>query len=234
VQRTLDLSSLNPAWSSQAVVMSNVMQEVDHGSVLVEWDSANFPSLYSDSTYENTFTATDVSDYLHLNSVDIDPSDDNLIVSFRHTSSIMKIDRHTAQILWTLGGAEDQFGLTGDEIFTFQHDVRMQPDGSMTIFDNGYTTPRQTRMLSMVLDQVNHKVTSFNVLYTKPADEPQTGLMGSFTPLSGGRYFIGWGGWYTSDLEPAATEVVGGMPVWSIEFLTPGVWSYRALPIASP
>jgi hypothetical protein len=234
VQRTLDLSALNPAWSSQSIVMSCVMQEVDHGSVLFEWDSANVPSLYADSTFENSFDTTDVSDYLHLNSIEIDPSDQNFIVSFRHTSSIVKIDRHTSQILWTMGGKEDQFGLTPDQVFTFQHHVRIQPDGSFTVFDNGYTTPRQTRILSMVLDQVNHKVTSFNVLYTKPADEPQTGLMGSFVPLSGGRYFIGWGGWYTDDLEPAATEIVGGMPAWSIQFQTVGVWSYRALPIAAP
>jgi len=231
VQRTLDLSGLNPAWSSTAQVMSCVMQEVDQGNVLVEWDSANWPSLYSDSTYENSFTSTDVSDYLHLNSITIDPSDDNFIVSFRHTSSIVKIDRHTAQILWTMGGKEDQFGLTPEQVFTFQHDVRIQPDGSLTVFDNGYTSPRQTRILSMVLDQVNHAVTSFDVLYTKPSNEPQTGLMGSATPLSNGRLFVGWGGWYTSDLEPAATEIVGGMPVWSIEFQTVGVWSYRALPI---
>ena len=234
VQRTLDLSKLNPAWSAQAVVMSNVLQEIDHGNVLVEWDSANVPSLYADSTYENSFTSTDVSDYAHLNSITIDPTDQNLILSFRHTSSIVKIDRHTAQILWTMGGKEDQFGLTPDQVFTFQHHARLQPDGSMTVFDNGYTTSRQTRILSMVLDQANHKVTSFNVLYTKPSGEPQSGLMGSVTPLSGGRLFCGWGGWYTSDLEPAATEIVGGMPAWSIEFLTPGVWSYRALPIASP
>ncbi len=234
VQRTLDLSKLNPAWSAQAVVMSNVMQEVDHGNVLVEWDSANVPALYADSTYENSFSATDVSDYLHLNSIAIDPTDGNFIVSFRHTSSIVKLDRHTAQILWTMGGAEDQFGLTPDQVFTFQHHVRFQSDGSMTVFDNGYTTSRQTRILSMVLDETNHKVTSSSVLYTKPSGEPQTGLMGSFTQLSGGRYFIGWGGWYTNDLEPAATEIVGGMPVWSIEFQTPGVWSYRALPIAAP
>jgi hypothetical protein len=234
VQRTLDLSTLNPAWSSKAVVMSNVFQEVDHGNVLMEWDSANVPSLYSDSTYENTFTSDTVSDYLHLNSIDIDPSDGNFVVSFRHTSSIVKIDRTTSAILWTMGGAEDQFGLTAEQRFTFQHHVRFQADGSLTIFDNEYTTMNQTRMLSMVLDEANHAVTSFDVLYTKPANEPQTGLMGSFTPLSGGRYFIGWGGWYTNDLEPAATEVIGGVPVWSIEFQTPGVWSYRALPIASP
>jgi hypothetical protein len=233
VQRTIDLSTLNPAWSSQAQVMSNLIQEVDNGTVLMEWDSANVPALYSDSTYENTFPASPPSDYLHLNSIDIDPSDSNLIVSFRHTNSIVKLDRQTGQILWTLGGKEDQFGLTSDQAFVFQHHVRMHPDGSMTIFDNG-DGAHQTRVLSLVLDQVNHKVTSFQVLYTKPSSEPPTGLMGSATPLSGGRLFIGWGGWYTTDIDPAANEIVDGSSVWSIQFSGVGIYSYRALPIASP
>jgi hypothetical protein len=234
VQRTIDLSALDPAWSSQAIVMSGVLQEVDNGQVLLEWDSANVPSLYADSIAENSFDGSSVSDYLHMNSIDIDPADENLIVSFRHTSSIVKLDRHSGQILWTLGGKEDMFGLTGDQVFSFQHDVRMHPDRSMTVFDNGYPTARQTRVLSFVLDQTSHKVTSFQVLTTKPDTQPQTGFMGSATLLDGGRVFCGWGGWYTSGLGLAAAEIAGGQPVWTLEFTGPGVFSYRALPIAAP
>lgn len=230
VQRTLDLSTLNPAWSASALVMSAVMQEIDHGNVLVEWDSANVPSLYADSTTENAFGPSMISDYLHLNSIDVDPADGNFVVSFRHTSSIVKLDRHTAKIVWTLGGKEDQFALAADQVFSFQHDVRMQPDGSMTVFDNG-NNAHQTRLLSFRLDEANHKVSAFQVLYTKPASQPPTGLMGSITPLSSGRLFVGWGGWYTSDIEPAATEIVGGAPVWSLQFSTPSIYSYRALPV---
>ena len=116
-------------------------------------------------------------------------------MSFRHTSSIVKINRTTAAIVWTLGGTEDQFGLTGPQIFSFQHHARMQADGSLTVFDDGNNeNPQQTRVLSFVLDQANHKVTSFSVLYTKPASQPPSGLMGSAVPLSGGRLFVGWGG----------------------------------------
>jgi hypothetical protein len=194
------------------------------------------PSLYADSYFASQIGPAALTDYLHMNSIDVDPSDGNFIVSFRHTSSIVKIDRHTAAILWTLGGTEDQYGLTSGQVFSFQHHARMQPDGSMTVFDDGNNNlpQMQTRVLSFVLDQVNHKVTSFDVLYAKPASQPPSGLMGSAVPLSGGRLFVGWGGWYSADLAPAATEIVGGAPVWSLEFTTPGVFSYRALPVASP
>jgi hypothetical protein len=237
VQRTVDLSSVNPAWSTQAVLMYPVVQEVKSGNVLVEWDSANFPSLYTDSVDGNLYatpaTATQLSDYLHLNSMDV-AADGNLILSLRHSNSILKVDRTTGKILWTLGGKEDMFALTSTQIFSHQHHVRVHPDGSITVFDNGNNL-HQTRVLRFVLDEVNHVVTSFQVLYTRPATDPQTTFMGSATPLTGGRYMFGWGGWFTSAVAPAATEIDGsGNVVWMFKFMQPTFFSYRALPIAAP
>ena len=230
VQRTVNLAALNSAWSPAAQVMNAVVQEVDHGLVLFEWDSANKPSLYGDSVDGNAFTSNAVSDYLHLNSIDIDPSDDNFIFSLRHTNSIVKVDRRTAKIVWTLGGKEDDFALTPDQAFSHQHDVRKWPDGSLTIFDNGNDS-HQTRGISFVLDEANRKIVSFRVLYPKPADEPQTSFMGSLRMLASDRYFFGWGGWSSSAVEPAATEILNGKPVWQLTFTAPQVFSYRALPV---
>jgi hypothetical protein len=233
VQRTLDLSSINPAWGTMAQVMSCVMQEVDQGSVLMEWDSANVPSLYTDSIFASMIGPSMLTDYLHLNSITIDPSDGNFIVSFRYTNSVVKINRQTAAIMWTMGGTEDQYGLTPEQVFASQHHVEMQADGTLTMFDDGNGN-YQSRALSFVLDQVNHKVTSFNVLYTRPMADPPSGYMGSVVPLSGGRLFIGWGGWFTTQIAADATEVLDGGAVWSLQFSQGGVFSYRALPIVSP
>jgi hypothetical protein len=230
VKRTVDLSGLNPAWSSQATVVSAVVQEVVGGSVVFEWDSANVPSLYSDALINNTFQAGVIEDYLHLNSMWIDPADGNFVFSFRHTDSIVKVDRHTAQILWTLGGKEDQFGLTSDQVFSFQHYVRVEPDGSLWVFDNG-NFKHQTRVISFVLDQVNKKVVSFSDIYDKPATQPPTAFMGSYAHLDPTRYLFGWGGWTTSDDPPSVTELLAGSVTWSLTFADPSVYSYRALPI---
>jgi hypothetical protein len=135
--------------------------------------------------------------------------------------------------MWTMGGMEDQFGLTIDQAFNLQHHVVMHADGTMTIFDDGNGN-YQSRALSLVLDQVNHKVTSFNVLYTRPTGDPASGYMGSIVPLSADRLFIGWGGWFTTQISTDATEVVDGGAVWSLQFTQPGVFSYRAMPVASP
>jgi hypothetical protein len=230
VQRTVDLSELNPSWSSQATVMNAVVQEVDSGQVLFEWDSANVPSLYADSTFNDSFQSNAVSDYLHLNSLEIDPVDGNFIFSFRHTSSIVKVDRNSGEILWTLGGKEDDFGLTSDQVFSFQHYARRQPDGSLWVFDNGNNL-HQTRIVSFVLDETNKQVVSFTDVYDKPADQPQTTFMGSYAVLDTSRYLFGWGGWNESVTAPAVTELAGGSVSWSLTFTSPSVFSYRALPV---
>lgn len=233
LQRTIDMHEFNPAWSAQAPVMSCLVQEIDHGQVVFEWDSANDWSLYADCDDPTncTFGSTPVSDYLHLNSIDIDPSDGNFVFSLRHTNSIVKVDRKTGATIWTLGGKEDQFGLQPEQVFSHQHHVRMHPDGTMTVFDNGNNL-HQSRALELTLDQVNHKVVSFDVIYEKPTTQAPTAFMGSVVPMGASRFVIGWGGWLTMDVLPAASEIVGGQPVWSLQFTAPAVFSYRALPIA--
>jgi arylsulfate sulfotransferase len=230
VQRTVDLSQLNPAWSSQALVVNAVVQEVAGGKPVFEWDSANVPSLYFDSLLNNSFQAGVLADYLHMNSMCIDPADGNFVFSFRHTDSIVKVDRKTGQILWTLGGKEDQFGLSGDQVFSFQHYVRVESDGSLWVFDNGNML-HQTRVISFVLDEANKKVVSFKDVYDKPATQPPTAFMGSYAQLGASRYFFGWGGWVTGDVAPSATEISAGSVVWSLTFADPTAFSYRALPI---
>jgi hypothetical protein len=235
VQRTVDLSDLNPNYSAEAPVINAVVQEVDHGTVAFEWDSGDVSSLYTDSVDGNAFTSSAVSDYLHLNAMTVDPTDQNFVFSLRHTNSIIKVDRTTSEILWTLGGAEDSFGLTPDQLFFHQHHAHFQGDGSLAVFDNGNNgsgqPTHQTRILSFVLDETNLKVTGFQVIYGKPDDQPQTSFMGAATQLGDTRYLLGWGGWSTGVIAPAVTEIVGGEPVWNLTLTSPGVFSYRALPV---
>jgi arylsulfate sulfotransferase len=225
----VDLSGMNPAWSAQALVAHIVVEEVVAGAVVFEWDSASFPSLYADSVYDNQFKANVLSDYLHLNSMCIDPADGNFILSFRNTSSIVKVDRKTGAILWTLGGKEDDFGLTGSQVFAFQHYVRAQADGSLWVFDNDSAPP--ARILSFVLDEVNRKVVSFTDVYDQPSSQPWAQLMGSYAKLGAGRTLFGWGEWLSGTVAPGTTEVSNGAVVWSLTFEAAETFTYRALPI---
>ncbi|MDB5214697.1 MAG: hypothetical protein JWO86_2624, partial [Myxococcaceae bacterium] len=233
--KTLDLSEIDDAWSTQAPVTAAVIQEVDHGVVLFEWDSDDAPSLFTDSVFSNAFTDAATSDYVHANSFQIDPVDGNLIVSLRHTSSILKISRTTGATLWTLGGKSDDFGLTAAQRTAFQHHANKQSDGTLLVFDNGALSPagdHPTRVVSYVLDESAKTVTSFTEITTRPSAQPDTTFMGSAFMMNANRYLIGWGGRSDSSATwPAVTEVAGGSVVWSLTFTTPSTFSYRAHPM---
>jgi Arylsulfotransferase (ASST)/Cadherin-like beta sandwich domain len=231
-EKTVDLSPLNTAWASAVRVVANIVQEVDHGKVVFEWESTDVPSLFTDSVDGNAFTSTSdpASDYVHVNSIQVDPADGNFIISLRHTNSVLKLDRSTGATIWTLGGISDQFGLTAEQRFSHQHHARKLDDGRLLIFDNG-NNAHPTRVVSFLLDETQKSVSSFQVICQRPAEQADTTFMGSAARLGEARYLIGWGGRSdTTSAGPAVTEIVAGVPVWSLTFAGPTVFSYRALP----
>ncbi|HMH14571.1 MAG TPA: aryl-sulfate sulfotransferase [Edaphobacter sp.] len=82
-------------------------------------------------------------DWTHANSVSYDPSDGNLIISFRHQSWAVKINyknaRGNGDIVWKLG-YDGSFALASgfpvSDWFSGQHDVQFQSNGLLTLFDN--------------------------------------------------------------------------------------------------
>lgn len=232
--KILDLSGLNALWGSAKSVVAGVIQEVDRGAVVFEWDSTDVPSLYDDSVEGNSFATDGTADYVHMNSVQVDPTDGNFIVSLRHTNSVIKLDRTTGATIWTLGGRSDDFGLTTEQLFSHQHYARKSNDGHLTLFDNG-NNAHPTRVLTFALDEANKTATSYDVVYERPADQIDSTFMGSALRMTPTRYVIGWGG--RTDLSkvgPAVTEVVDGTPVWSLTFAAPDTFSYRAAAFDAP
>ena len=166
---------------------SSVLQEVKDGVVVFEWESTDHPELYEQAEEGNTYSTTGWSDYVHFNSIEVDPRDGNFVASFRNLNTIMKIDRRTGQILWRFGGRADDFGLTPNQTPQGQHSARILADGSMIYFDNNTTcggvvpklprfyTPnpqrgnltacderdKNSRVVKVFLDESRHSVTSF-------------------------------------------------------------------------
>ncbi|WP_164667637.1 arylsulfotransferase family protein [Virgibacillus doumboii] len=124
-------------------VIATYLQEIKDNEVVWEWKSTEHQKLYGLSTEHNDFTNTHsrYADYMHYNSLAIDPDDGNLIVSFRNLSSIVKLNRETGEIMWTLGGKGDQFGLTEEQLFSRQHKLSFLSDGTILFFNNGNILP---------------------------------------------------------------------------------------------
>lgn len=179
-----------------ARVVANIIQEIKDGQVVWEWDSTDYPELYAMSVENNDYFNKDSqwADYAHFNAITIDPKDNNFLCSFRNLNAILKLDRATGEILWVLGGKGDQFGLTEEQKFSRQHDIRVAADGGYTLFNNGNDGPigegGSTDIRKFYLDEINKTVIGFEQYKLEGSFSWATG---SAQELSDGHYVIGWG-----------------------------------------
>ncbi|TNE80016.1 MAG: hypothetical protein EP332_08965 [Bacteroidetes bacterium] len=183
-------ASLNPY--NNINVVDCIIQEVNNGSVVMEWDAAsdslNYLGYYAPSEFSDS---TITVDFAHLNSISIDPTDQNLLVSFRNLDQVMKINRTTGAIMWRLGGTYSDFQLSANQVFLRQHYASRNSEGNIMLFDNGDLNLRaQSRVVEFGLDETNKTVTTF-----KSMDVPDNVFgryMGSVQKVNG-RYIVGCG-----------------------------------------
>ena len=200
--RTVDMSKLVPGGKTSATIIDNHVQEFDANHNLVfEWLCFDYFDI-RDAVHENL--KDDHIDYLHMNSIAVD-YDGHIIISSRHLSEITKIDRQTGDIIWRLGGGNNEFDFVNDEHeISYQHHVRPVPGKSnhYTAFDNGnYHQPQFSRA-------VEFKVDTQNMTATKVWEYPRqpgrySNWMGNAQRLANGNTFINW----ADGSLPKATEV---------------------------
>ncbi len=172
----------------KGTIQDAIFQEIDlaSGKVLLEWHSLDRIPL------EESYAPVEAEnwDFFHINSIDLD-GDGNLLVSGRSTHTIYKLDRKGA-ILWRLGGKHSDFEMAPGSDFAWQHDARRQPDGTLTIFDNGATPAVEKLSRGLILD-VDEQAMTATLLrqYTHP--KILTGSQGNMQLLENGNVFIGWG-----------------------------------------
>lgn len=210
-------------------VVAAIIQEVKDGNVVWQWDSTEHPELYEISTEGNDFENKNskFADYAHLNSIQIDPVDNNIICSFRHLDSIIKLDRKTGKILWILGGKKDQFGLSDEQKFSHQHYARITKNRELTLFDNGNKN-QKSRVLKFKLDEDNKKVLEYTDYTLENRFSPAAG---SAELLNKDYFLIGWGiGDFTKLENASEIDFVNNKKVWQLIF-EGNVQTYRVLKI---
>lgn len=195
---------LNPV--AGVKVITPVIQEINNAVVTWQWVGTDHEELYAESVQGNVFSdAGTAQDYLHLNSMAIDPRDNNLVCSFRNADLVMKINRASGDIMWKLGGKNSDFPLLPNMKFLRQHHATFIDNGNtILLFDNGLKAVRETsRILEFQLDEAAHTIMSFKSF---DIPEPWAQFMGSVQKI-GSRYFIGGGsGKYILEIEPATGE----------------------------
>ena len=154
-----------------------------------------------------------------------------MIASFRHLDAVYKIRKSTGEIVWKLGGTSTPESLTviGDpRVYTFggQHDARLLPDGTLTVFDNrSYLTPnRAPRAVRFRIDEQAGTATLLESI-TDP-DVPASFCCGSARRLSNGDWLIGWG---SANNHPVGGYKPNGQRTFFLTFNPRS--SYRAQPV---
>jgi hypothetical protein len=185
VIRDADLSSVGG--SRKGTIQDAIFQEIDlaTGRLLLEWRSLDHVPL------TDSYAPVEANwDFFHINSVDLD-GDGNLLISSRSMQTVYKLDK-TGKILWRLGGKRSDFAIGPGAHFAWQHDARRQPDGTLTIFDNGATpaVEKLSRGLILELDEQAMTATLLRQ-YTHP--KILSGSQGSMQLLGNGNVFVGWG-----------------------------------------
>jgi arylsulfate sulfotransferase len=214
---------------SKVKVVAAVIQEVKDGQVIFQWDSSQYPEFYSSSAvYSSYDSAASWYDYVHINSVEIDPADQNLILSFRHLNQVIKIDRTQGDVIWRLGGKNSDFPLSDEQQFSHQHDARVLPNGDLMLFDN-HNPPDGSDQASLSsvkrfrLDLAHHQVTDFQ--RWQPLPQQYAFAMGSAMQLANGNLLIGWG---ANQKNSDVTETdAQGKVLFDLSF-DESVYSYRA------
>jgi hypothetical protein len=219
----VDMSKVVQGGNVNANVIGCVIQELDpFKNVIFQWRSFDHYKI-TDATPDINLLDTTI-DYVHANAVDVD-SDGNFLLSARHLDEITKINKTTGDIIWRLGGKNNQFLFTNDTIgFSHQHHIRRIANGDITMFDNGNLhNPPFSRAVEYKLDEVNKTATL--IWQYKNSPVTYTFAMGSVQRLDNGNTLIGWGVNQTNNIQ--ITEVnTRGEIVFELDY--PYNNSYRA------
>jgi hypothetical protein len=200
----VDLSSVGGP--KEGKIWDGILQEVDiqTGRVLFEWHSypqVGIAESYAPPPKAKAGAKAPPYDYFHVNSIEVEPNG-NFLVSARNTRGVYEIDRKTKKVLWRLGGKKSDFKMGAGTTFAWQHDARRQPDGTITIFDNGAAPPVEKFSRILVL-RANTKTKKATLV--RSYRHPQRLLApfeGNAQFLANGNIVVGWGAQpYVSELS---------------------------------
>ena len=188
-----DLSSIG---GSEFQVVSSILriQEFDlNHNLIFDWIASDHLNIYD---YENNLFIGNIPgqiEWMHGNSIEVD-YDNNLIISNRKSSEIIKIDRETGSVIWIMGGPTNEFIILNDSLngVSWQHNVSRLENGNILVFDNGnYHTPHTSRAVEYQIDEEN-KIATLVWEYQNPYDY-KSKAMGSAQRLPNGNTLINWG-----------------------------------------
>jgi EmrB/QacA subfamily drug resistance transporter len=237
----LNLSKYGGAYNG--ALIDSAVQEYDlkTGRLIRSWDALDHIPL---SQVRATLPTNGFPwDAYHVNAIDLSPDGKSFLVSMRDTWAVYLVNVASGKIEWTLGGRDSDFKLGPGAAFAWQHDARLGPNSTVTMFDDhccqltgggSYIEAKAaSRALVLKLDQKAHTATL--VSQFGQGFRLESEYMGDTQSQQDGNVFVGWGS------EPYISEFSStGKLLWEAELPGPDL-SYRATlgqwvgePLAAP
>ena len=147
--RVMDLSAIGGV--AGANVTGTVVQKISAGGTLLfEWNAFDHFQITDLAQADRTGPSVN---FTHGNGLALD-RDGNLLLSSRSLNEVTKIDLATGDIIWRLGGLQNQFTFVNDTKGTFerQHGLKLAGIGEIQMLDNGAAAP--SRFVRYALDEV--------------------------------------------------------------------------------
>ena len=180
---------------SGAAVTDTIMQEIDLSTGLVrrEWHSLDHVALSDSYSSGKSASPQWPFDYFHLNSID-QLANGRTLISARNTSALYELDTISGRIVTRIGGRHSDIRLRPGAATAYQHDAKVLPNGTISIFDNG-AVPKvhaQTRGLIVSVDP-HARTDSVLTQVIHPTPHLSSGSQGNLQSLANGDLFMGWG-----------------------------------------
>jgi VCBS repeat-containing protein len=194
----VDLTAFGANGGLDDTVIDAEVQEINStGEAVWTWNSSNHIGLGETGRWWPTVLAGNPRDIVHMNAVE-PVGDDAILISLRHTDAVYKIDKATGDVIWKLGGTWTPKSLTvandpeGAYPFGGQHDVRLQPDGTITVHDNSTNLPGSPRAVRYEINEATHTATL--VEEVNDPEVPSSFCCGSARRSADGSWLMSWGG----------------------------------------
>jgi hypothetical protein len=204
-------------------VTDSDFQEIDLHTRLVrrEWTSLDHVALGESYSSPLGSKPEWPFDYFHINSLDQEPSGE-MLISARNTWALYQLSEQTGQVISRAGGKHSTIKMGSGTLTAFQHDATLQPNGLISVFDNGGvpTVHPQSRGILVALNAQTGTETLV-AEYEHPS-ALKAGSQGNVQELAGGNLFLGWGAepWFSEFSSTGQLAFDARMP--------PGDQSYRA------
>jgi VCBS repeat-containing protein len=194
----VDLTAFGAPGGLDDTVVDAVIEELTPNNESVwSWSTQGHIGLEETGRWWPTAFASPNRDIVHINAVE-PAGDDAIMISLRHTDAVYKIKKSTGEVIWKLGGTWTPKSLTvkGDPEGAYplggQHDVRLQPDGTITIHDNNTNLPDPPRAVRYQIDEAAKTATLVEEV-TDPR-VPSSFCCGSSRRSADGSWLMSWGG----------------------------------------